>query len=128
MKLSEMRSNESVLAAELEDPEFRARWEATALARLVANCLVSYRAEHGLSQTALAEQLGMKQPAVARLETGEHNPSLETLARISTAIGVEFAIAVSPRRSKHMAGSISRTAKVKDRGSIAGSAMLVASS
>lgn len=128
MKLSEMRSNQSVLAAELEDPEFRARWEAAALARLVANCLISYRAERGLSQTALADQLGMKQPAVARLETGEHNPSLETLARISTAIGVEFAIAVSPRRAKKMAGSISRTAKVKDHGSIAGSAMLVASS
>jgi len=128
MKLSEMRSNQSVLATELEDPEFRARWEATALARLVANCLVSFRAEHGLSQTALAERLGMKQPAVARLETGEHNPSLETLARISKALGVEFAIAVSPKRSSLMAGSISRTAKVKDRGSIAGSDMLVASS
>lgn len=128
MKLSEMRSNQSVLAAELEDPEFRARWEATALARLVANCLVSFRAEHVLSQTALAEKLGMKQPAVARLETGEHNPSLETLARISKALGVEFAIAVSPKRSSQMAGSISRTARVKDRGSIGGSDMLVASS
>jgi DNA-binding XRE family transcriptional regulator len=128
MKLSEMRSNQSVLATELENPEFRARWEATALARLVANCLVSFRAEHGLSQTALAERLGMKQPAVARLETGEHNPSLETLARISKALDVEFAIAVSPKRSSLMAGSISRTAKVKDRGSIGGSDMLVASS
>lgn len=127
MKLSEMQSSQSVLAAELEDPEFRVRWEATALARLVANCLVSFRAEHGLSQTALAQRLDMKQPAVARLETGEHNPSLETLARISTALGVEFAIAVSPKRSGQIAGSISRAAKVKDRGSIGGSAMLVAS-
>jgi DNA-binding XRE family transcriptional regulator len=128
MKLSEMQTSDSVLAVELEDPEFRARWEATALARLVANELVGYRAEHRLSQSARAVQLGMKQPAIARLEAGEKNPSYETLARISTALGIEFAIAFSPRRSKEMAGSISRAARVKDKGSVAGSTMLVASS
>jgi transcriptional regulator with XRE-family HTH domain len=39
----------------------------------------------------------MKQPAVARLESGEHNPSLETLARLANALGFEFRIAVTPQ-------------------------------
>lgn len=48
-------------------------WERTALARAVAARVIAYRAEHGLSQTALAGRLGMTQPALARLESGEHN-------------------------------------------------------
>jgi transcriptional regulator with XRE-family HTH domain len=36
----------------------------------------------------------MKQPAVARLEAGEHNPSFDTLARLSSALGIELHIAV----------------------------------
>jgi transcriptional regulator with XRE-family HTH domain len=38
----------------------------------------------------------MKQPAVARLEAGEHNPSLDTLARLSSALGIDFHIRVTP--------------------------------
>jgi ribosome-binding protein aMBF1 (putative translation factor) len=96
MKLSQMRTSDQVLARQLKDPKFRAEWERTALARAVATRLVQYRAEHGLTQTALAERLGMKQPAIARLESAEHNPRLDTLARLATTLGFEFQIAVTP--------------------------------
>ena len=66
--------NAEVLAEMLQDPEFRAEWERTALARAVAEAVIRYRAEHGLSQTALAGMLGWRQPVVARLEAAEHNP------------------------------------------------------
>ena len=36
------------------------------------------------------------QPAVARLESGEHNPAFPMLLRISEALGVELAIDISP--------------------------------
>ena len=96
MKLQSMRGGDKVTARQLKDPAVRAEWERTAVARAVAVRLVEYRAEHALSQTALARQLGMKQPAVARLEAGEHNPSFDTLARLSSALGIEFHIAVTP--------------------------------
>jgi ribosome-binding protein aMBF1 (putative translation factor) len=96
VKLQNMRGSDKVTARQLKDPAVRAEWERTAVARAVAVRLVEYRAEHALSQTALARQLGMKQPAVARLEAGEHNPSFDTLARLSSALGIEFHIAVTP--------------------------------
>ena len=96
MKLQSMRGSDKVTARQLKDPAVRAEWERTAVARAVAVRLVEYRSEHALSQTALARQLGMKQPAVARLEAGEHNPSFDTLARLSSALGIEFHIAVTP--------------------------------
>jgi transcriptional regulator with XRE-family HTH domain len=79
-----------------EDPEFRAEWERTAPARAVANRLVAYRAEHSLSQSALARKLGISQPAVARLELGEHLPTLTTLARIARALEIEIAVDFLP--------------------------------
>ncbi len=95
MKLSEMKTNDELIAEQLrDDPEFRAEWERTTLARAVAIAIVRYRAEHDLSQRELAGHLGMKQPQVARLELGEVNPSMETLMRISAQLGIEFTIDV----------------------------------
>lgn len=85
-----------VLAEQLRDPAFRERWERTALARGVAIAVVAYRAEHGLSQRQLAEKLGMRQPAIARLEAGEHNPSVETLIHLSRTLDMEFLLDISP--------------------------------
>ena len=96
MKLQNLRGSDKVNARQLKDPAVRTEWERTAVARAVAVRLVEYRAEHALSQTALARNLGMKQPAVARLEAGEHNPSFDTLARLSSVLGIEFHIAVTP--------------------------------
>ena len=96
MKLKDMRSSDEVLERQLKEPAFRAEWERTAVARAVAARIVEYRVEHGLTQTALARMLGMKQPAIARLEAAAHNPSFDTLARLSSVLGIEFHITVSP--------------------------------
>jgi transcriptional regulator with XRE-family HTH domain len=97
MKLPDLPTHEEVLAEHLDaDPEYRREWERTALARAVAVKVIAYRAEHGLSQTALAGLLKMSQPAVARLESGEHNPTFPMLLRLSDAMGVELAIDIAP--------------------------------
>jgi ribosome-binding protein aMBF1 (putative translation factor) len=78
------------------DAQARARWERTALARAVANAVVAYRTAHRLSQGALAAKLGMKRPAISRLELGEHNPSIETLERLASVLGLRFIVDVAP--------------------------------
>jgi DNA-binding XRE family transcriptional regulator len=67
-----------------------------AFARAVAERLVVYRAEHGLTQTQLACQAGTVQSVVARLERGDHAPSLATLVRLSQRLGIEFHIQITP--------------------------------
>ena len=97
MKLSDLKNDDDLLAEQLEsDSEFRAQWDRTALARAVALEVVRYRAGHGLSQRALAERLGMKQPNIARLELGEINPKIETLMLLSSRLGLEFKIDIRP--------------------------------
>ena len=83
----------NVLDRELRaDPEFRKEWERTRIAREIALQVVSYRANHKLTQEELAAKLGMKQPAVARLEAGEHAPSVVVLRRLAEKLGMEFHI------------------------------------
>ena len=78
------------------DFESRARWERTALARAVANAVVAYRTAHRLSQGALAAKMGMKRPAISRLELGEHNPTIETLERLASVLELRFIVDVAP--------------------------------
>ncbi len=86
---------DDLLAEELKNPEFRERWERTALARAVAVALVKYRADHDLSQKQLAQRLGMPKSQIGRLEVGEHNPSVEMLHRLARGMGSRFILAVS---------------------------------
>ena len=95
MKLRELRTQEEVLREQLRDPEFRAEWERLTPARAVATCLIDYRRRYKLSQSALAARLGLKQPAVARLESAEHEPDLKTLRLLSGRLGIEFLISFS---------------------------------
>jgi ribosome-binding protein aMBF1 (putative translation factor) len=91
-----MKPFDEVLAEELQDPVFRAEWDRTAVARAVAIRVVGYRAEPGLTQMQLARQLGMAQSAIARLELGEHEPTLSTLARLAQGLGIDFHIDITP--------------------------------
>ena len=111
-----MRSFKDVLATQLEDPAFRAEWTRLAPARAVANRLVAYRLEHGLTQTALGRRLGMPQPAVARLEAGDHVPSLETLVRLADALDIEFLVDIKPpRRASSWVSPEAERAEVVER-------------
>jgi ribosome-binding protein aMBF1 (putative translation factor) len=95
-KLSELKTASQIAAEELADPEIRREHERTALAHAVAMRVIGYRSEHGLSQTGLARLLDMQQPAIARLEAGDHEPSLATLSRLARVLGIEFHIDITP--------------------------------
>ncbi len=95
------KTHRAVIAAEmLRDPDFREEWEQTALARLVSAQLIEYRVREGLSQRALADRIGVKQPYVARLESGEHNPEFPTLVKLARSLGIEFLIDIRPETRK----------------------------
>lgn len=98
VRLSDMTTSDQVLTEELRDPAFLREWERTAIARAVALKVLAYRTEHALSQRALARKLEMSQPQLARLEAGEHNPTIDTLARLARTLDVEFALDIHPRQ------------------------------
>jgi ribosome-binding protein aMBF1 (putative translation factor) len=86
----------SILAAnEARDPEVAAELARTAIANQLAILVIQYRVDHDLTQTALARKLGMSQPAVARLEAGDHEPSVAMLMRLARHLGITLRLQLS---------------------------------
>ncbi|KLL12806.1 helix-turn-helix transcriptional regulator [Protofrankia coriariae] len=90
MKISDLKLLDQVIEEQREDAEFRDEWDRMAFARDVANRMLRYRTEHGLSQRDLAAIVGLAQPQITRLENADHQPSFDTLAKLSRATGLEF--------------------------------------
>jgi DNA-binding XRE family transcriptional regulator len=117
---------EDLLRAQLDaDPEFAEDWGRLALARAVAVELISYRSENGLSQRGLAAQLGVSQPRVVELESGEKNPQFETLAHIVAVTGREFALSFARSGDDHRL--VGEALKAAGSHSYGGASVLVAS-
>jgi transcriptional regulator with XRE-family HTH domain len=107
---------DALLAEEqLSDPSFRAEWQRLAPAREFAATLLRYRAEHKLTQRALAAKLGVSQPRVVKLESGGHNPEVDTIINAVRHLGVEFVLDVAPASRKPTLV----TARAQKRGAIA---------
>jgi ribosome-binding protein aMBF1 (putative translation factor) len=95
-KLSDLKTGAQLMAEDARDPKVAVELARTSVANQLAILIIRYRVEHGLTQTALARQLGIKQPAVARLEAGDHEPSVATLARLANRLGITLRLDVEP--------------------------------
>jgi transcriptional regulator with XRE-family HTH domain len=104
-----------VAEEQLADPSFKAEWQRLAPAREFASILLRYRAGQGLSQRALAERLGLSQPRIVKLESGEHNPGIDTIINAVRRLGIEFVLDVSPADRKPLLV----TARAQKQGAIA---------
>ena len=56
--------------------------------RQLATRLKAARTRTGLSQAALAAKAGLTREYVNKLEAGRHDPTVGTLQRLATALGV----------------------------------------
>ena len=83
---SDIRRHEK---ANAEYRKVRARF---ARAEAVARLLIQVRMKHNLTQEQLAQLMGTSAPAISRLESGTHVPSLTTLSRLAEAAGERLVI------------------------------------
>jgi DNA-binding XRE family transcriptional regulator len=54
--------------------------------------LIKARQEQGITQKKLEELSGVKQPIIARMETGATNPQIETVLKILIPLGKTLAV------------------------------------
>lgn len=83
---------EGIRLAEAEDAEYRKARAHFSRAEAVARLLIQLRMRHGLTQEQLAGLMGTSVPAISRLESGTHVPSLTTLSRLAEAAGERLVI------------------------------------
>jgi len=77
---------------EARDPEFRKAREELRPQYEFRRAMIGARLAAGLTQKELAERMGTTQSAIARLESGNQMPTLDTLFKLATALGVDFTI------------------------------------
>ena len=61
-----------------------------------AELLRATRARHNVSQARLAHWCGTSQAQISRIERGDISPSVETLARLLSAMGEQLKLAATP--------------------------------
>ncbi len=77
---------------QLADPEFRAGYEETLRNVRFGYALGTVREQRGLTQQALADMIGVKRTAIARLEGGDHAPTMTTLLKLVQALDAKLVI------------------------------------
>jgi len=81
--------------AKLKEPEFAAEYEALEPEFVVVMAMTKARKESGLTQKQLSERTGITQGDISKIENGNGNPSLKTLKRLASAMGMRLKIEFS---------------------------------
>lgn len=74
----------------LKDKEFAKEYKALAPRYALISKLIETRIKKGLTQKELAQKLGTKQSAIARLESGRSNPSIGFLEKLGSSMGIKI--------------------------------------
>ncbi len=80
------------LEEQLRDPEFRKEYEALQPERAVIQAIIDARHHAGLTQKELSDRTGIAQGDISKLETGNANPSIRTLQRLASGMGMTLRI------------------------------------
>ena len=87
-----MKYTDYVAQREAADPELKMLREKSRPQVNFRIALIRARLDANLTQAELAERIGTKQSAIARLENGSNNPTLDMMARLAKALSVSFEI------------------------------------
>lgn len=101
MKTVRAKTHEEVLKPYLRDAKFRKGYEEELEKLRVVDALIRLRERRDLTQAQLAHRVGVSQPFIAKLESGEtHNFSLETLVKLAVALDSKLEVRFHPHRAK----------------------------
>jgi transcriptional regulator with XRE-family HTH domain len=99
-----MLTHKKLVKTMLEDPAVKAEYDAEATEFALLDELLGARQRAGLTQSEVAERMGTKTPAVARLESGggsqRHSPSIATLRKYAEAVGCRLEIRLRPQTDR----------------------------
>ncbi len=88
-----MASYKELLAKQSPESQQRIKEKVEALRQEVV--LSQLREELSMSQTELAQAIGVSQPTIAKMEHPENDPRLSTLKRYVAALGGELSIDIT---------------------------------
>ena len=76
----------------LEDSEFKKEYDKLKPRYEAIEQIIKARKEMNISQAELAKRVGTQRSNISRLESGNYNPSLDFLIKISEALGKNLSV------------------------------------
>ena len=81
-----------ILDEELKDPEFAAYYLKYQLEYELVAEIMKHRKEMDITQQTLAQQSGVRQQVISRMERHQSFPNLVTLSKIAKALGLRLTL------------------------------------
>ena len=91
-----MSDFKNYLDKQLQDKEFKEEWETLEPEFSVMQAMIDARKSAGLTQKQLSEKTGITKADISKLESGNANPSLRTLQRLASGMGMKVKIEFQP--------------------------------
>lgn len=76
----------------LKDNEFKAEYEKLKPRYEAIEQIIKARKEQNITQAELAKRVGTQKSNISRLESGNYNPSLDFLVKVSEALGKSLSV------------------------------------
>lgn len=73
-------------------PEYVAELERLLPLERIARMVIQRRSERGWTQKELAERMGTSHSVISRIESGQHQTSIETLKRLAVAFDTHLVV------------------------------------
>lgn len=96
--MAERKSWEDIKGARKDSVEVQSGYETARRAVELGAMVRARREALGLTQSELAERVGTRQPAIARLEAGGSVPSIDLLDRVALALDAALTVRFDTRR------------------------------
>ena len=87
-------SFESIKSELMLDEEFKAEYDKLQPRYEVISQIIKARKEQNMTQSELARRVGTQKSNISRLESGNYNPSLDFLIRVTRSLGKELKITI----------------------------------
>lgn len=91
-----MKTLNELTAELMQNPEFRAAYDALAPEFEPSETIIAARAAQGLTQAELAARAHLSQSHIARIESGRAVPSMRDWKRIAAATGTRARVTLEP--------------------------------
>ena len=98
--MSERTNWRDLKAVEPMSDDDRAAYDDESRITAFRDLVFRLRTEAGLTQTELAQRMGTTQSAIARMERGGTQPSLNTLEKLAAAVHQDLVVGVAERLSE----------------------------
>ena len=92
---SNVITHKEVLNEMLKDKKFKEEYELLRPRYEIVSKVIEARIKNKMTQEQVAERIGSSKSNISRFESGNYNPSIDFLVRISRALGKDLKVTLS---------------------------------